>query len=534
MALDVVEDPHTQLPSAYLLSAPAALDGQLIPHISQDQCLCYVEQMEADWDPNDLALLYTEINRQISHTLRNSVAAAERGDPGNPEIEGEFGSYWCAGDTLYLLEEPNSQQILETWPVERKQPNKPIYREYVTTPPTSSSRKQLANWMLQRNLTADDVQKPLTTHYVKVKPSRLAGVMWPPSSLRDCVKWLEEVDVNARNQLAGHLYATNIKRHVVILDVQHQDMLAFYVELHLKASGAKRSKKPHQQKKSSRLKAVVVSAKHASSNFQRLNVIKADRNTLLSRNSRRSESACLSDKRIALVGCGTVGGYLAPLLLRAGAGCDALFHIYDPDVLLPHNFSRHPLSASNFIRYKATELANQLLGSVHIATNIKGIPSRFQVTTSTLSQYDIVIDATGRPPLSKRLAHVIRSMEDKRPTLIHAFNEGNGRASKVFIDDGTACYGCLLSEPSMYRKGIDLRFEHIDQASEKHISCGSIYTPYDAAVSHITAGLAQQAVLTTLESPLEWNYSEHLLDGQRSKKPRLIQSHQRCPICNAQ
>ncbi len=69
-------------------------------------------------------------------------------------------------------------------------------------------------------------------------------------------------------------------------------------------------------------------------------------------------------------------------------------------------------------------------------------------------------------------------------------------------------------------------------AIEKQKRWGKTYTPYDAAVSHITAALAQEAVLNTLEHTLPWNYSEHMLDGSRSKKPRTLKRFSGCNICD--
>ncbi|HAS7522158.1 TPA: hypothetical protein I7420_13530, partial [Vibrio cholerae] len=280
--------------------------------------------------------------------------------------------------------------------------------------------------------------------------------------------------------------------------------------------------------------AALLGGKFVSANFKRLGVTRADRDTLLSRNQLRPDVGNLSQKRIALIGCGTIGGYLAELLLRSGAGCgENYFHLYDNDSFKPHNFARHSLTAHNFGLAKSIALANSLKEAVHIAQSIKGIDRQFPIQADVLSKYDIVIDATGRPPVSKRLAAVARTLiADIRPVLIHAFNDGNGRASKVLVDDGRCCYGCMMADPAVYRNNIDLRFEGIDLAKEKHISCGSTYTPYDAAVSHITAALAQEAVLNTLEHTLPWNYSEHMLDGSRSKKPRTLKRFSGCNICD--
>ncbi|CSD16500.1 Uncharacterised protein [Vibrio cholerae] len=38
--------------------------------------------------------------------------------------------------------------------------------------------------------------------------------------------------------------------------------------------------------------------------------------------------------------------------------------------------------------------------------------------------------------------------------------------------------------------------------------------------------------MNTLEHTLPWNYSEHMLDGSRSKKPRTLKRFSGCNICD--
>ena len=53
-----------------------------------------------------------------------------------------------------------------------------------------------------------------------------------------------------------------------------------------------------------------------------------------------------------------------------------------------------------------------------------------------------------------------------------------------------------------------------------HASCGSVYTPYDAAVAICQAALAAQAALNTLETQSPWTYNEHILEGTRTRNRR--------------
>ncbi len=102
----------------------------------------------------------------------------------------------------------------------------------------------------------------------------------------------------------------------------------------------------------------------------------------------------------------------------------------------------------------------------------------------------------------------------------------------MFIDSLDGCYNCLCGNKAFYNNGNDKRFEDLSNLTEKKVSCGSTYTPYDAAVSVMTAALIQEAVLSTLEHYRDWNYKEHIFIGGRTKKPTWIRKQDFCDICN--
>ncbi|MGK4233169.1 E2/UBC family protein [Providencia hangzhouensis] len=528
-------DPFTKLPTAFIIEIPEQFKNRLMPHISLEGFLCYVDQMEADWDSNNLEATYKDIDKQIYLTLVNSISAAIKGLNDRRELEGEFAAYWRPSDNLFVLSNATRSTKLKTYLSKLCLSNNTIRQEYITVEKSSAedSKPVIKKWLKQRNLPKSSLKgEPINTHYISVNPSRLAGMKWPPASFRDLLDWLEKADHNARDRVIEHIKAEGKKKYIFLFDVFNQDIFAIHVEFDTKYIDFKRHKK--SGKKLTTKLATLLSGKKSCTAYQRLGVIRADIKTLLSRNSQRQGTKSLSEKRIALVGCGTIGGYLAELLLRNGAGCNKGFlHLYDDDLYNPSNFGRHTLSSHDFGRSKSISLAKKLQDSVHLQTKIFGFEKQFHISADVMQKYDIIIDATGRPPVSKRIAAIVRNIPaEQRPTIIHAFNDGNGRVSKVFIDDGRSCYGCMVSNPEKYRNGIDSRFYHLDISSEKNKSCGSTYTPYDAAVSSITASLAQMAVLSTLGSELKWTYSEHVLEGGRSLKPQFLSRQPNCPICN--
>lgn len=533
VVLDISKDPHLELPTACLLSIPDCYRGQLLPHVNFGWFLCYVEQMEADWDPNDLRSTYCCVDTQIKETLY--VVANSDNESIDHELEGEFSAYWLPDRTVYLLSQipPLQQKTLELCIVNQEKNYRWVFFD----------ENSVAEYQIWISLNKFKETKKFTcsSGCFNVNPQKLSGFSWPPENFKAFLTWLDEVDSHTLSNLLQYFAAHTKKRHFLLFDVLGYGLVALYVEINSNKAALnsyngkhrKTKKNPRKLRESNLLS--VLKNPLVIERFIRLNVEKLDKDSLLSRNRPRPEVGDLRTKKIALIGCGTIGGYLAPLLLRAGAGCgDGYLHLYDPGIFESENFGRHTLTAINFDSNKAEATARILHQSIHFTTNIEAFKSQFPITKINLRKYDIVIDATGRPTVAKRLAHVVREIDSSsRPVIIHGFNDGYGRASKVFIDDGNSCFGCLVSETGFYKNGNDLRFENLKRETEQRISCGSTFTPYDAAVSVVTAGLMQEASLYTLEHHFEWTYKEHFFDGNRARKPKILARNKNCVICNA-
>ncbi|AYV11521.1 MULTISPECIES: E2/UBC family protein [Shewanella] len=524
VGLHLKEDPHVELPKPYLIGFPEGFSNQLVPHINHEGYLCYVEQMEADWDPNHLGPLYTAIDEQICTTLCNSMSRRD-GAESDAEIEPEFASYWDGQYKAFLLSRPTKDKQL-WYAVTGKE--SVVYSDDQAT--------EFASWMERRNLADEPVQK-YPAHYLRVRPSKLAGVAWPPCNLGQVLDWLGNVDNPTRSKLIDCLIEEPGSTHLFVMDVAGQEMIGVFVQLNksavaLAAHNRKRRRRPARSYKQL---IIALSGKQACERFHRIEIENAEAKWILSRNNPNPEQGNLSDKKIALIGCGTIGGYAADLLMRSGAGCGRGFlHVFDPDTMKPQNAGRHILGTQAFGQNKAEAMATKLRHDCHLVTNIEGKGEVFPITIQALRAFDFVIDVTGRPPISKRLAAVIRMLpQNDRPMLIHGWNDGNGRMSKVLIDDGSGCYGCLISDPAFYTNEQDRRLEGIDRRKETRTSCGNTYTPYHAGVSIITAGIMQQAVMYALGSELPWNYTEHVSAGGRTRKPKKIQPSSHCSICNA-
>lgn len=531
--LDISKDPHLLLPTACLLSIPDHYKGRLLPHINFGWFLCYVEQMEADWDPNDLYSTYYCVDTQIKETLQ--IVANSNSESTDQGLEGEFSAYWLADRTVYLLS--------QTQPLQAKTLDLCIVNQEKKSRWVLFDQNDVAEYQKWLHLNKFNETKKYTcsSSCFRVNPKKLSGLSWPPENFKAFLAWLNEVDSHTLSNLLQYFAAHTKKRHFLLFDVLGYGLIALYVAINSNKAALKSYSGKHRKTKKNPRKLREANLLSVLKNplvveqFIRLRVEKLDKESLLARNRPRPEVGDLRTKKIALIGCGTIGGYLAPLLLRSGAGCgDGYLHLYDPGIFEPENYGRHSLTSEAFQTNKAEATTRMLHQSIHFTTTIEAFDSYFPITKINLRKYDIIIDATGRPTVSKRLACVVREIDSgARPVIIHGFNDGFGRASKVFIDNGQSCFGCLISERGFYKNGTDLRFENLNRHNEQRISCGSTFTPYDAAVSVVTAGLMQEAALYTLEHHYEWTYKEHFFDGSRARKPKILSQNDNCVVCNA-
>jgi proteasome lid subunit RPN8/RPN11 len=123
----------------------------------------------------------------------------------------------------------------------------------------------------------------------------------------------------------------------------------------------------------------------------------------------------LDDRRIAMVGAGSLGSHLATTLVREGA---FKWTILDHDHLLPHNLARHALPAAAVGQLKAPALAHHLQMIVHDATVAEGLPVNMlsdeatsDAVTSKMVAADLILDASASVAVSRHLSdlEVIKS-----------------------------------------------------------------------------------------------------------------------------
>lgn len=245
----------------------------------------------------------------------------------------------------------------------------------------------------------------------------------------------------------------------------------------------------------------------------------------------------LSGRRIALIGCGTIGSHLAKFLVQSGAGHDGgVLLVVDNQSFEPGNVGRHYLGTARIGEWKA-EAVKQELQRQFAEAHIRAVRADAEEMLANLATYELVVDAAGEEALSLALNHgfVARRREEERtPDVIHVWLFGNGAAGQALLVDGPqfACFKCLKPDHNG-----QWRFNPLKPgATVEHTAaaCGEAqYIAYGVAAPAMAAALGLQLVL-------DWNTGT---PGARLRtvrvekkatvevKDRNPQPSDRCPAC---
>lgn len=242
----------------------------------------------------------------------------------------------------------------------------------------------------------------------------------------------------------------------------------------------------------------------------------------------------LIDKNILLIGCGTIGSYLARVLVQMGAGCGGQLELIDPEVLSIGNIGRHLLDFGSVDLSKATALGDQL-SKFHPQVQIRTHAASIFDRSGLLKRVDLIVDATGVEILSEQLNRL--KLEDETiPTIIHAWLFANGIAAQSFANTGgqhAACYRCLrpkLDAPWRF----DPRKDVTDAGSFVRGTCGDgVFLPYGVFASTQAAALCAQMVGDWASGNLGPTLRTRVIDSIKAKalKDSTPSNSEQCPAC---
>lgn len=236
--------------------------------------------------------------------------------------------------------------------------------------------------------------------------------------------------------------------------------------------------------------------------FKPCNVVRLDHSFLLNRSGGFQS---MKNKNILLVGAGSVGGYIAVELVKAGV---TNLTIVDNDLLELSNIHRHVLGRSYEGLKKVIGL-KKFIEENYIHSNViaQGLKLEYAIRDGkiNLSQFDCIISAVGNPTINHYLNKVVCQNNGKIPLVI-CWNDPYGIGGHTLATNISecGCFACLYSEDWHNEASFTAR----DQSKpfQKSVSgCGTLFTPFGSVDSINTAIQTIRVTINVIEGKISKN-----------------------------
>ena len=470
VAVTYIDRELTKVPKLSLLNREKDMPD-VIAHFEANGNVCYVNEEQILLDPlkprETVARCLIKMNESLDRAFSTDLSE---------EITQEFPQHWLGSTVycniskgfsgnagMYALREGTASEILLI----------------------TNSKKAFMRFGLSKFEIKNIMKLRLPVHVVSTEQQlTFINGQSTPNTFLELLEWLDTIDTSARQTLLNKL-PTTVPSPMQFLICAPNGIVGGSIEL-----------PPIVKQSIIRPKAIRrILLSHAGR-------LKIDRITgndvsieLISRRN-MPDTPNLNSKKIAIIGIGTIGGFLSKLLAQTGAGLDGgLLYLIDTQVLEAGNIGRHFLGPLHIGKNKAQAMKEELS---RIAPDSEVMISTSDALESfnQLLDFDLVLDATGEQAFSDVLNRRFVSARQKEETetaVLHCWLLGSGIAAQAILVESNsfACYRCSRQHSPGKERFRTLRPEH--PAHLIPAACGEgSYFAYGAAAPSIAAGLAAQ------------------------------------------
>lgn len=212
-------------------------------------------------------------------------------------------------------------------------------------------------------------------------------------------------------------------------------------------------------------------------------------------------------KKVLLLGCGSVGGFIATELTRAGI---STMTVVDMDVLKYENIFRHVLGRNHINKPKVEGIKKDIesrLPFTTITAACKSLHDALESGNIRLSDFDLIISALGSPTEELAFNEHIRHV--KAPPVLFTWLEPHGIGGHALVTNlPSADKGCLTC---LYGKDDNetycrAAFAAKNQVFAKNIDgCRSAFTPFGSLDAVKTSELATRLAIEVLRGEVSRN-----------------------------
>jgi molybdopterin/thiamine biosynthesis adenylyltransferase len=223
---------------------------------------------------------------------------------------------------------------------------------------------------------------------------------------------------------------------------------------------------------------------------------------------RGGASKILQNKKVALIGCGAVGGRIAVNLVESGL---LNLTLIDPDVMKSENIFRHVLGKEHIAKHKSEALRSVLENQFPYA-KVKSFAMKIEEAITKqlldLNKFDLIVIATGDDNLSLKINRETFAKKIKTP-VVYSWLEAYGIGGHVLITnvEEKGCFQCLFTSLEGEDRFINrASFALPGQSFTKDMSgCANRFTPFSALDAGATAILAVRTSLKILNGTIQNN-----------------------------
>lgn len=495
-------------PDIRIVDVPDALKPKA-PHISATGSLCYTVSGSIAMDIfNPASQVLACIDRAtdvLSDILEGKLVK---------DLTNEFFAHWdfsaLSNESVYLDTKDTNAPYVQIFGVKNaadETVSSVITDDRLRTQKKFEVQKQHLTEVGLAGCIVDTAAKPYP--YTDGRP-------WPPKTLEEFLDWQYYLDKKAAGKIVKRLKMIHEsgQNFALILISSPTAKYAANVDMSNVTSKIKSTKQARSQLASSPLRVMRLS--------------RIDDSYMVERNQPGRKN--LIGKKVLLVGAGAIGGHLADLLVRSGAGFSGgNLTIIDKDILGVGNIGRHKLGFESLNSFKAYALEKQLKESFP-TSDIRS--NFFDVRKFALSQgFDLIINATGEQSLGDWLS---RELNQKQFfPMLTVWIEGPGAVVRSLLQPtkSHACYRCLhdLNRTALY-PAVDKQYE-IKLGGH---GCESLYVEYPATAALFAAGLANNHIIEWLNGKSSPLLRTMIIDSNYIKKtddldPKKLLD---CPACN--
>lgn len=433
------------------------------PHIGKDWDICYKDNSVV-FDTENLQNSVSFIISQISSVLNDY----KKDDMS--EILQEWKSYWDPDETVYTYISLDTNSLLRN-----------------------------GKFLYHGNNCLDSI----SIMQINKIPS-IENCQWPIENFEELRKWLSDSEMSKQieKEIKYNLRFLIGKKQFIFYCKEFN--LAFGISF-LFTDPLLNNKKQHQLTKNS------IESLFLKNKVSRFWVDRVGNEILLSSNV-KTDFISLKNKKVAVIGAGTVGSNLLQILTRNGAGStkENQIAIIDYDRFEPENYTRHTLPFEYFGKNKAESLKQELIRSNPLI-NVESFSK--SVFGYCLQQYDIILDVTGEDVVTYKLC---AEFSEKTPDSILIVGWVNVDGKNV---------SCIIVPP---HGNIDLKEIHNIFSSKnndvsslpRRNSCSSVYVPFPIMLSQYAALLVTRGIWDCLEQKVNKTtlYSQNIETFQMIKK----------------